>query len=74
MAKPILDATITYREDLNDTLSIFRFDLEGGVPDFAPGQFITLGLPDTDPEREGKTVWRAYSIASAPSTSQRIET
>ena len=43
------------------------FDLEGGVPDFQPGQFVTLGLPDPDPERDGKMVWRAYSIASAPS-------
>lgn len=73
MAKPILEATITDRQDLNDTLSIFRFELEGGVPDFEPGQFITLGIPDADPERAGKTVWRAYSIASAPSEKRFLE-
>lgn len=73
MAKPILDATIVEREDFNDTLSIFRLELEGGVPDFQPGQFVTLGLPDPDPEREGKMVWRAYSIASAPSEKRWLE-
>ena len=66
MAKPILNATLTAREDLEDTLSIMRFELEGGVPDFEPGQFVTFGLPDIDPKREGKMVWRAYSIASPP--------
>ena len=73
MAKPILDATIVAREDFNDTLSIFRLELEGGVPDFEPGQFVTLGLPDPEPEREGKMVWRAYSIASAPSEKRWLE-
>lgn len=73
MAKPILDATLTHRQDFNDTLSIYRFELEGGIPDFEPGQFVTLGLPDSDPEREGKMVWRAYSIASAPSEKRFLE-
>ncbi|MEM7249299.1 MAG: FAD-binding oxidoreductase [Acidobacteriota bacterium] len=73
MAKPVLSAQITHREDLNDTLAIFRFELEGGVPDFTPGQFVTLGIPHPDPEKEGKMLWRAYSIASAPSTKEHLE-
>jgi ferredoxin--NADP+ reductase len=71
MAKPILAATLLERQDLTDSLSIFRLELEGGIPDFEPGQFVTLGFPD--PEREGKMVWRAYSIASAPSEKRYLE-
>jgi ferredoxin--NADP+ reductase len=32
------------RELLTPTLGIFRFALEGGVPDFEAGQYLTLGL------------------------------
>jgi ferredoxin--NADP+ reductase len=71
MAKPIQTARLTWREDLTDTLARFRFELEGGVPDFLPGQFITLGLPDD--QKPGKLLWRAYSIASAPSTKEHLE-
>jgi ferredoxin/flavodoxin---NADP+ reductase len=73
MAKPILDATLTKREHLTDTLDVLEFELEGGVPDFKPGQFVTLGLPDPEPKGEGKMVWRAYSIASAPSEKRHVE-
>ena len=48
MAKPILDATLSSRRDFNDTLSLFRFELEGGVPDFEPGSGGTTGCPDPD--------------------------
>ena len=71
MAKPIQTARLTWREDVTDTLARFRFDLDGGVPDFLPGQFVTLGLPDD--EKPGKLLWRAYSIASAPSTKEHLE-
>ena len=71
MAKPIESARIAWRRDLNDTLAIFRFELENGVPDYLPGQFITLGLPD--PENPAKIPWRAYSIASPPSRKEYLE-
>ncbi len=71
MARPPKNAKLTYRYDLNSTLSIFRFDLEGGVPDYAPGQFITLGLPV--PSENDKIVWRAYSIASPPEQKEYLE-
>ena len=73
MAKPILNATLVKREHLTDTLDVLEFELEGGVPDFQPGQFVTLGLPDHDPDAEGKMLWRAYSIASAPSEKRHVE-
>ena len=57
-----------HRHDLSSTLAIFRFELEGGVPSFEPGQFIPLGI-----ESAGRTVWRAYSIASPPEVTDYVE-
>ncbi|MGB0684928.1 MAG: FAD-binding oxidoreductase [Planctomycetota bacterium] len=71
MKGPDLKATITAREDLTDSLALFRFDLEEGVPDFSPGQFLTLGLPH--PDKEGKTLWRPYSISSPPERKDAME-
>jgi ferredoxin--NADP+ reductase len=71
MAKVIENAQLVYRRDLNETLGIFRFELESGVPDFVPGQFVTLGVPL--PEEGGKMLWRAYSIASPPSDKAHLE-
>lgn len=77
MAKPPETATLVYRRDLTDTLAIFRFTLENGIPDYLPGQFITLGLPDPEAEvpdgGSPKVVWRAYSIASPPSRKEFME-
>ena len=69
--KDPLKATLTEREDLTDSLALFRFELQEGVPDFEPGQFVMLGLPN--PEKEGKTLWRAYSIASPPERKECLE-
>lgn len=65
-------ATITYIHLLKEDLVILRFvPDEGPVPDFKPGQFITLGLPN--PEEGGKIVRRAYSIASHPENKDYVE-
>ena len=64
-----MKAKIIYREDLTDSLSIFRFDVD--VPDFKPGQFSTIGLPH--PEKEGKILWRPYSISSNPEQKDYLE-
>jgi ferredoxin--NADP+ reductase len=41
-----LNATLVERQDLNESLSIVRVRPDRGrVPEFTPGQFITLGLP-----------------------------
>lgn len=71
MKTPPKTATITHREDLTPSLARFEFDLEGGVPDFKPGQFLTIGMPH--PEKEGKTVWRPYSISSRPEQKSCME-
>ena len=71
MARLIENATLIHRRDLEETLAIFRFELEGGIPDFQPGQFVTIGLPI--PADDGKVLWRAYSIASPPSRKEYLE-
>lgn len=66
-----LQATITGRKDLTDSLALFEFELEQGVPDFEPGQFVMLGLPN--PEKPGRALLRAYSIASPPERKDALE-
>ncbi len=70
MGKAIESATLIWRQDLNDTLALFRFELESGIPDYQPGHFVTLGAPVGENE---KMVWRAYSIASPPSEKRWLE-
>jgi ferredoxin/flavodoxin---NADP+ reductase len=78
------NATLIERHDLNSTLSIVRVRPDSGrVPDFAPGQFITLGLPRPRPPevatlrplRPGRTPMtkRAYSISSPPHETESYE-
>jgi len=65
-------ATVTYVQLLKEDLVIIRFvPIDSPVPEFAPGQFITLGLPN--PAEGGKIVRRAYSIASHPENRDYIE-
>lgn len=71
MARPPKNGKLIYREDFNPTLAIFRFALDGGVPEFQAGQFVTLGLPI--PSDGGKVLWRAYSIASPPELKDYVE-
>ena len=67
MAKtPPDEAQLLERQDLTSSLAIFKFKATQGVQDYQSGQFVTLGLPDEDPEKDGKIVWRAYSIAGPP--------
>jgi len=71
------NASITYSEDLNHELKIFRVTPdEGQVPEFHAGQYAELALPELDdrPEEERrKLLRRAYSIASAPSQRNYLE-
>ena len=65
-------ATITYVQLLKEDLVIIRLvPKDNPVPDYQPGQFITLGLPN--PLEGGKIVRRAYSIASHPENRKYIE-
>ena len=65
-------ATITYVQLLKEDLVIIRLvPKDNPVPDYQPGQFITLGLPN--PVEGGKIVRRAYSIASHPENRKYVE-
>ncbi len=63
------NATISARREWTDGLATFSVTPdEWNLPEFKPGQFANLSLPegdDWDPE-EGKSIRRAYSIASSP--------
>lgn len=64
--------TITYVQLLKEDLGIFRMVPNGGqIPDYKPGQFITIGMPN--PVENNKIVRRAYSIASHPENRKYIE-
>ncbi len=65
-------ATITYVQLLKEDLVIIRLvPKDSPVPEYEPGQFITLGLPN--PVEGGKIVRRAYSIASHSENRKYIE-
>ncbi len=57
------------RIDLTASLASFRFEFEEGVPEFEPGQYLTLGFALAS----GKLIWRAYSIASPPEEKRYVE-
>ena len=68
------NATLIDRLPVHEDLAVFRVKYnDQDVPDFQPGQFATLGLPDTSPPdpdkpvrpgRGPRLIRRAYSIAS----------
>ncbi|MEM2139917.1 MAG: ferredoxin--NADP reductase [Nitrososphaera sp.] len=63
---------ISYREDLTPDLAILRIqpDDSSPVPDFKPGQFITLGLKLDGDDRVTN---RAYSLSSPPEEKRYFE-
>jgi ferredoxin/flavodoxin---NADP+ reductase len=64
-------AIISYISVLKEDLAIFRIKpTEGQVPDFKPGQFVTLGV---NVPSEKKIIRRAYSIASPPQQKKHFE-
>lgn len=83
MPKDIHNATLIEREMVHEDLAFFRIKYnDHDVPDFEPGQFATLGLPDTappDPDkpvrpgRGPKLIRRAYSIASPATQKDALE-
>lgn len=65
------EGIISYIGLLKDDLAIFRIKpKEGLVPDFKPGQYLTLGIFDPS---ENKIDRRAYSIASSPQQKRYFE-
>lgn len=79
----ICNATLISRHDYTAELSIVRIRPDHGVaPDFAPGQFIKLGLPRESPSpptagdharSTPRMIRRAYSIASSPLVRDYLE-
>jgi len=64
MADMELNATVISRRDPSERLAIVSVRPDGWeLPDFQPGQFATLGLPDPAGLAPRK---RVYSVASAP--------
>ena len=62
---------VSYIRVLKEDLAIFKITpVDGSVPDFKAGQFVTIGLHNP---REGKIVRRAYSIASPPEQKKYFE-
>ncbi|MEX2215942.1 MAG: FAD-binding oxidoreductase [Phycisphaeraceae bacterium] len=73
MDASLANARLIARSDLNADLCIVRIAPDSGqVPAFEPGQFATLGLPESD-EAPGRLVRRPYSIASSPDARDHIE-
>jgi len=72
-----LNATILERTDLDERLAIVRVRPdELPLPEFLPGQFVQLGLPDEEGTAPGRAVRvdkRAYSIASSPAERDAFE-
>jgi ferredoxin--NADP+ reductase len=64
-------STLTYIQVQKEDLAIFRIvPQDGPVPEYKPGQFITIGMHVPS---ENKIVRRAYSIASNPENRKYVE-
>ena len=69
MAEDVYNATIAAREDKGPRTAIFRVKPDRGkVPEFSPGQFVTIGLKEDEAASSPEQlIRRPYTIAS-PST------
>jgi ferredoxin--NADP+ reductase len=64
-------ATLTYIQVQKEDLATFRLvPKDGPVPEYKPGQFITIGMHVPS---ENKIIRRAYSIASNPENRKYVE-
>lgn len=69
----MLNATIVNRVDLTKDLIFLQIKPDHGVPEFSPGQYVALGLPDNPASEKVKLLKRAYSIGSPPSEKNHLE-
>ena len=80
------NARVLHRTDLHESLAVFRVGYrDGHTVAFEPGQFATLGLPDTSPPdpnrparpgrpgRGPKLIRRAYSVASPATQTDALD-
>ena len=65
---PAINAVLWDREDLTPDIARFHIRPDAGVPAFAPGQYLALGLPVND-----GLLLRPYSAASAPGNDEEVE-
>src|SRR5947199_10790871 len=66
MPRKIYDTRLLSTESLSDQTKHLVFEVENEERfDFIPGQFVSLLAP-----KDGKTITRAYSIASSPRRNQ----
>lgn len=77
MAKELVyNATLVEREDLTPALAVFRLRPDEALPGegswFVPGQYLTIGLNNTEKPELG-SVRRPMSIASAPERRDLVE-
>ena len=80
-----LNSIVTQIIQVSPSMKIFRISPDGwDLPDFIPGQFVSLGLTFSAPRAEGSTpdpeelapdklIRRVYSIASSSKTKEFIE-
>ena len=85
MPATVLNAVVTLKNEISPWLMILQVVPDGGgLPDYVPGQFATLGLfgsatrcalaePETRPAEPDKLIKRAYSIASSPANREFLE-
>ncbi|MGI9566681.1 MAG: FAD-binding oxidoreductase [Nitrosopumilus sp.] len=65
-------AIVDYIRVLKEDLIIFRLvPVDGQIPDYHAGQFLTIGLPI--PSENNKIIRRGYSIASHPENKKYFE-
>ncbi len=67
----MLNATVLDKKEIADGLFFLWVKPDGEVPDFLPGQYVALGLPDE--KKPGKVLKRAYSIGSSPERKDALE-
>ena len=68
-----LQAVISFIRVFKDDLAVFRVKpVNGSIPDFKAGQFVSLAFSNLKGE-DGKMVHRAYSIASPPQNKKCFE-
>lgn len=68
-----LQAVISFIRVFKEDLAIFRVKpVNGSIPNFRAGQFVSLAFPTLQGE-DGKLVRRAYSIASPPQQKKYFE-
>ena len=73
MGKPLdYNATLIERIDNTSALAVFKIRPDEPVPDFVPGQYMTLGLNNEERPELG-SVRRPMSIASAPEEREALE-